>query len=150
MDVGTSRVVTQLLRISKHQTQGDKQKRHMYQRDKLRMLKLINDDLRTHLKKFVEICYYQEIPLTADEKKEYFWREISTSRQLNETIQFVKLREFQSGTVFDYERLREIVERHEEDKHLKRLDRQMTVPGMPTMSAAAGTNQVDRQLDCKA
>ena len=30
------------LRISKHQTQGDKQKRHMYQRDKLRMLKLIN------------------------------------------------------------------------------------------------------------
>ena len=138
-----------LLWIINHQTQGDKQKRHMYHRDKLRMHKLINDDLRSYLKRFDEICFYQEEPLPENEKKEYFWREIQNSNQLYETIKFIKLQESQNDQVYGYAKLRDIVERHLEDKHLKKLDRQMTVPGMPTMSSAASSQQ-DRNLDCKA
>ena len=78
-----------LLWIIKQQTQGDKQKRHMYHRDKLRVHKLINDDLRAYLKRFDDICFYQEFPLEEDEKKEYFWREIQNSTQLYKTIKFV-------------------------------------------------------------
>ena len=65
----------------------------MYQRDTLRALTLKHENLHKYLGAFGEAIFYQELEVTEAEKREYFYREMSRTRQLQERLKVKSMSE---------------------------------------------------------